>query len=57
RALLEGYLFKNRKPLSNEVLEALQGNKPRVRERKPVAQRIIAKLTGFVETYINGIDA
>jgi hypothetical protein len=34
----------------------LPGKKPGVRERKPLAQRIISKLTGFVETFINGID-
>jgi type I restriction enzyme R subunit len=53
---LDNYLYTSREPLRDEVLDMLLGKKPGVRERKPLAQRIISKLTGFVETYINGMD-
>jgi type I restriction enzyme, R subunit len=56
RAILDKYLYTSREPLRDDVLDMLLGKKPGVRERKPLAQRIIAKLTGFVETFINGID-
>jgi type I restriction enzyme R subunit len=56
RNVLDNYLYTSREPLRDDVLDMLLGKKPGVRERKRVAQRIISKLTGFVETFINGID-
>jgi type I restriction enzyme R subunit len=56
RAILDKYMYTSREPLRDDVLDMLLGKKPGVRERKLLAQRIISKLTGFVETFINGID-
>ncbi len=56
RKVLDNYLYTSREPLRDDVLDMLLGNKPGVRERKPLAQRVITKLTGFVDTFINGID-
>lgn len=56
RAIIDQYIYTSREPLRDDVLDMLLGKKPGVRERKPLAQRIISKLTGFVETFINGID-
>jgi type I restriction enzyme R subunit len=56
RAILDKYIYTSREPLRDDVLDMLLGKKPGVRERKLLAQRIISKLTGFVETFINGID-
>lgn len=56
RSVLDNYLYTSREPLRDEVLDMLLGEKPGVRERKTVAQQIISRLTGFVETFIDGID-
>ena len=56
RVILDRYLYTSREPLRDDVLDMLLGKKPGVRERKPLAQRIISKLTGFVETFIDGMD-
>jgi len=56
RAIIDQYIYTSREPLRDDVLDMLLGKKPGVRERKPLAQRIISRLTGFVETFINGID-
>ena len=56
RVVLDNYMYTSREPLRDDVLDMLLGKKPGVRERKRVAQRIISRLTGFVETFINGID-
>lgn len=56
RTILDKYIYTSREPLRDDVLDMLLGKKPGVRERKLLAQRIISKLTGFVETFINGID-
>jgi type I restriction enzyme R subunit len=56
RVVLDNYIYTSREPLRDDVLDMLLGKKPGVRERKHLAQRIISKLTGFVDTFINGID-
>lgn len=55
-AIIENYMFTNKKPLRDEVLEMIKGAKPGVLERKSVYERIIGKLTDFVETFITGMD-
>lgn len=49
------YLFSERTPLRDEVLEMLEGKKPGIKDRKIVAERIIQRLKDFVDTFINGI--
>lgn len=53
--IIEDYLFAEREPLRDEVLELIEGNKPTVLERKKVGDRILSKILGFVETFINGM--
>ena len=53
--LIEDYLFAEREPLRDEVLELIEGNKPTILERKKVGDRILAKILDFVDTFINGI--
>ncbi len=53
--IIEDYLFAEREPLRDEVLELIEGSKPSLLQRKPVGDRILKKLMGFVETFINGI--
>lgn len=53
--VIETYLFAERKPLRDEVLELIQGPKPGILERKKTGERIIGKIVAFVETFINGM--
>ena len=42
--IIEDYLFAEREPLRDEVLELIEGNKPTVLERKKVGDRILSKI-------------
>ena len=53
--LIENYLFAEREPLRDEVLELLKGEKPSLLQRKKLGERILKRLLDFVETYINGM--
>ena len=41
--------------LRDEVLELIEGDKPTLLERKKVGDRILNKVTYFIDTYINGM--
>ena len=56
QALLGAYLFTERKPLSTEVIDMVEV-KPKILERKAVYERVVNKVIGFVETFINGMGA
>lgn len=53
--IIEDYLFAEREPLRDEVLELIEGKKPTVLERKKVGDRILSKILDFVDTFINGM--
>ncbi|MFV8373037.1 type I restriction endonuclease subunit R [Flavobacterium sp. LB2P74] len=53
--LIESYLFAEREPLRNEVLDLIEGEKPSVLHRKKLGDKILNKIVGFVETFINGV--
>ncbi len=53
--IIEDYLFAEREPLRDEVLELIEGDKPTILDRKKVGDRILSKILGFVETFINGM--
>jgi type I restriction enzyme R subunit len=53
--LIENYLFAEREPLRDEVLDLIEGEKPSVLVRKKLGDKILNKIVGFVETFINGI--
>jgi type I restriction enzyme R subunit len=53
--VIADYLFSEREPLRDEVLDLIEGEKPTVLQRKTVGERILAKIRGFVETFISGI--
>ncbi|MCZ2131378.1 MAG: type I restriction endonuclease subunit R, partial [Bacteroidia bacterium] len=55
QTLIEDYLYAEREPLRDEILELLDGEKPSVLERKKTGDRILSKILGFVETFINGM--
>jgi type I restriction enzyme R subunit len=53
--IIDGYLFAEREPLRDEVLDLIEGAKPTVLERKKVGDRILSKILSFVDTFINGM--
>lgn len=52
--LIADYLFTEKQPLRDEVIETMK-EKPGLRERKKSSERIIDKIKGFIETFINGM--
>ncbi|HNX58731.1 MAG TPA: type I restriction endonuclease subunit R, partial [Spirochaetota bacterium] len=53
--LIENYLFTEREPLRDEILDLITGEQPSILERKPVGERILNKIIQFVNTFVNGI--
>ena len=54
--LIENYLFAEREPLRDEVLDLIEGDKPTLLQRKKIGDGILKKIMDFVETFINGMD-
>ena len=55
--LIENYLFAEREPLRDELLNLIDGDKPSVLKRKSIGDRILKKVVTFVDTFINGMDS
>lgn len=53
--LIEDYLYAEREPLRDEILQLLEGEQPTLLERKKTGDRILKKILNFVDTFINGI--
>jgi type I restriction enzyme R subunit len=53
--LIEDYLFAERQPLRDEVLELIEGEKPSLLQRKILGDRILKRIMDFVDTFINGM--
>ena len=53
--LIENYLFAEREPLRDEVLNLIEGEPPSVLQRKKIGDQILSKILGFVDTFINGV--
>lgn len=54
--LIESYLYAEREPLRDELLDLIEGDKPSVLKRKLIGDRLLSKVIEFVETFINGMD-
>ena len=52
--LIADYLFTERQPLRDEILDLIEGAKPTILERKSSGERILNKILAFVETFIDG---
>ena len=52
--LIGEYLFTERKPLRDDVV-GIMVQTPKLLTRKTIAERVIAKIVDFVETFINGM--
>jgi type I restriction enzyme R subunit len=55
QALIENYLYSEKEPMRDDILELLDGEKPTLLQRKKIGDRILSKVIDFVETFINGI--
>jgi type I restriction enzyme R subunit len=55
--LIENYLFAEREPLRDDILKLIEGEEPSVLVRKKLGDKILNKIVGFVETFINGITS
>ena len=53
--LIENYLYAEREPIRDEILDLIDGDKPSVLERKKMGDRILSKIIKFVDTFIEGI--
>jgi type I restriction enzyme R subunit len=53
--VIESYLFTEREPMRDDVLDLIDGDKPSVLERKKVGERILSKIMKFVDTFIDGM--
>lgn len=54
--IIEEYLFAEREPLRDEVLDLIDGEKPSILQRKKVGDRILGRIVIFVETFIEGMN-
>lgn len=54
--LIEDYLYAEREPLRDEVLQLLEDGEPKLLERKKIGDRILKRILGFVDTFINGMS-
>ncbi|MXS72086.1 HsdR family type I site-specific deoxyribonuclease [Flavobacteriaceae bacterium W22] len=54
--LIENYLFTEREPLRKEILALREEGRPSVLKSKEIGDRILNKILGFVETFVNGIS-
>lgn len=57
QTIISDYLYSEREPLRETVLNTLTGQKPGIKERKNVAERIIHKMKNFVETFIENMGS
>ncbi len=53
--LVEDYLFAERKPLRDEILDLIEGDKPSILQRKKTGDRILNRILNFVDTFTNGV--
>lgn len=55
QALIEDYLYAEREPLRDEVLQLIEGSEPKLEERKKIGDRILKRIVDFVDKFINGM--
>ncbi|MBO6919822.1 MAG: hypothetical protein JJ858_15445 [Rhizobiaceae bacterium] len=49
------YLFTEKVPMRDDVIEIMD-TRPSLKQRATVAERVIEKIKGFIETFIEGVD-
>ncbi|WP_410221260.1 type I restriction endonuclease subunit R [Pedobacter sp.] len=53
--LIEDYLFAEKEPLTDDLLDLIEGEKPSILQRKKRRDGILLRIKDFVETFINGM--
>ncbi len=53
--VIGNYLFTEKEPMRDDVVEILK-ERPKLKERSTISERIIGKIKAFVETFIDGVD-
>ena len=54
--LIENYLFAEREPLRDEVLQLRLEGRPSVLKARSIADRILQRIKDYIETFINGMN-
>ena len=52
--LIKDYLFTEKDPLTKDVIDLMK-QRPNLKERKTIADRIVIKIKKYVETFVNGL--
>ena len=53
--LIEDYLYAEREPLRDDLLNMIDGTQPSVLQRKSIGDRLLKKVINFVETFVEGM--
>lgn len=53
--LIENYLFTEREPLRDEVLDLIEDEKPGILQRKILGNRILQRIRDFIDTFMDGM--
>ncbi len=54
QALIEHYLYAEKEPMRDDILDLLESDKPTLLQRKITGERISKRIITYVETFING---
>ena len=54
--VIDNFIYSEKKPMRDDII-AMMLERPSLKDRKTTAERITAKVLGFVETFINGVAA
>lgn len=54
--LIENYLFAEREPMRDDILDLIEGEKPSLMQRKTLGERILQRIVEFVDTFKNGMN-
>lgn len=55
QALIETYLYSEKEPLRDDILDLIEGDKPTLLQRKKISDRILGRIMDFVDTFLNGV--
>ena len=53
--LLQDYLFTSKTPIRDDIIGALK-ERPRLKERKSIADRVLGRIQNYIQTFIEGVD-
>src|SRR5690606_24107494 len=54
--LIENYLFTERKPLRQEILDLRNDGRPSVLKSREIGDRILNRIIGFIDTFVTGVS-